>query len=154
MSLISEEQSNSRAGINLTPMIDFLFLMLAFFATLAVTRTSLFDTSLNLVQLNQENFGSKVYQQNDIYQINLSIAKNGKYKWITDANHYPMESVGHIQKEIIKQLRLGYIPEDKTKTKILIHIDRDAPWSTIADLLFSMKELGFDAHPVYKQEKH
>ena len=44
MSLVPEEKLKPNLTINLAPMIDFLFLMLAFFATLAVTRVTLFDT--------------------------------------------------------------------------------------------------------------
>ena len=52
--IVPEEKLKPKLSINLAPMIDFLFLMLAFFATLAITRATLFDTKLDLVQLEKE----------------------------------------------------------------------------------------------------
>lgn len=153
MTIISDENLKSSSNLTLAPMIDFLFLMLAIFATLAVTKVSLFDTKLSLVQLRAEQNASKVYQKNNIYQINLSISHEGLYKWITEINHYPMDSVKEIQKEIVQQYEHGYIPKEKEKTQILIHIDKNAPWNSVAKLIFSIRELGFEAYPVYQSKQ-
>ena len=153
MSLIPEEKLKSNLSFNLAPMIDFLFLMLAFFAILAVTRATLFDTKLSLVQLKPEANASQIVSQEEKHQINISISKEGNYKWITDIQDYPLENVKHVQNEIIAHLEKGYIPQDKSKTQILLHIDKGSPWDPIAKIIFSIRDLGFDAHPIYEPKE-
>ena len=152
MSLIPEEKIKPSLSMNLAPMIDFLFLMLAFFATLAVTRATIFDTQLDLVQLKTENNAQSIYPQEKNQHVSLSIANDGGYKWITEIHDYPMSSTKLIQKELLHQHSMGLLPEEKSQTKILLHIDKNAPWEPIAKLIFAIRELGFDAHPIYEPE--
>ncbi len=49
-SIIPQEELQVRRGLNLAPMVDFLFLILATFAVMAVTRTALYDSDINLVK--------------------------------------------------------------------------------------------------------
>jgi biopolymer transport protein ExbD len=152
MNLIPENNLKPSLGLNLAPMIDFLFLMLSMFATLAVTRATLFDTQLDLVKLKKEPNAQMVYTKDEIAQINLSISKKGSYKWITEIQDYPMETVEKIQNEIFHHYNIGALPKDKTKTQVLLHIDRKAPWEPIAKLIFAVRETGFEALPIYKPE--
>jgi len=153
MSLIPEEKIKSHLSLNLAPMIDFLFLMLAVFATLAVTRATLFDTEVDLVKLQKEKESSFVTPRDHSHQINLSISSNGDYKWITDVQDYQMENLDQIQKELLHQYSVGLLPNDKNQTQILLHIDKSAPWEKIAKLLFAVRETGFDAHPIYAPDE-
>lgn len=152
MSLIPEEKLHSQMTINLAPMIDFLFLMLAFFATLAVTRSSIFDTQLNLVELKKEKNAEQVYPKQESFQVNISVSSNGEYKWISEFADYPLPSVKKIQKELQYQYKLGFMPKDKQKVEILLHIDKNAPWESIAQLIFGIREMGFEARPIYKPQ--
>ena len=133
-------------------MIDFLFLMLALFATLAVSRAALYDTAVELVELKPEK-GSASLRAKEIQQINLSITSAGGYKWLTEFQEYSMETVQAIQEELARQYQMGALPEDKTKTEVLLHIDRKAPWDPIAKAIFGIREVGFNARPVYDAEK-
>lgn len=153
MSLVPDDKLKPSLSINLAPMIDFLFLMLAFFATLAVTRVSLFDTHLDLVKLRKEENASMVYSKEDVAQINISISKNGIYKWITDIKDYPMENIEAIQNELFHHYNIGLLPPNKKKTQVLLHIDKEASWEKIAKLIFAVREIGFTALPIYKQEE-
>ncbi|MBN1914549.1 MAG: biopolymer transporter ExbD [Parachlamydiales bacterium] len=153
MSLIPDDKLHPQITINLTPMIDFLFLMLAFFATLAVTRSTLFDTKLNLAELKKETNTTQINQKQESFQVNVTISKTGSYQWVSEFADYPMSSVENIQKELQYQYKLGLIPQDKEKVEILLHIDKDAPWISIAKLIFGMREIGFEARPLYKAEK-
>lgn len=128
-------------------MIDFLFLMLALFATLSISRASLFDSELQLVQVKT---GGKPAKQTEVQQVNLSISATGRYKWLTEFQEYPMDSVQAIQEELGRQLQTGALPQDKALTEILLHIDRSAPWEPVAKVIFGVRELGFTAHPVYE----
>jgi len=129
-------------------MIDFLFLMLALFATLAVSRAALYDSQVELVQLKPEK-GAASLRAKEIQQVNLSISPSGGYKWMTEFQEYPMESVQAIQEELARQYQLGALPQDKTKTEVLLHIDKKAPWEPIAKVIFAIREVGFNARPVY-----
>ncbi len=148
--IIPDEELKSDLSFNFAPMIDFLFLMLALFATLAVSRATIYDTSIDLVKLSPEVEGPLKLDQDDIYQINLSISDKGKYKWITEMQSYPMETLSQVQSELAKQHASGVLPSNKNKTEILLHIDKDAAWDPIAKLIFAVREVGFEAHPVYE----
>ena len=153
MSFIPEDKLKSGSHFNMAPMIDFLFLMLAFFATLAISRASLYDTKLNLVQLKAENGSVPLKRGDDSHQINLSITNTGEYRWITEIQTYPMESIQRIKKELLYQHSIGLLPKDKTQTQVLLHIDKKASWDPVAKLIFAIREEGFEAFPVYEPEE-
>lgn len=150
MDLIPHEELKPTHTFNFAPMIDFLFLMLSLFATLAISRAALYDSDIHLAHLKPNPGDTSVQTTREIQQINLSINETGSYKWITEFQEHPMESVQEIQKELSRQYQIGALSQDKTKTEILLHIDKNAPWEPIARLIFSVKELGFSAHPVYE----
>lgn len=129
-------------------MIDFLFLMLALFATLAVSRAALYDAEVELVELKPEK-GAPPLRAKEIQQINLSITAAGDFKWLTEFQEYPMATVQAIQEELARQYQMGALPEDKNKTEVLLHIDKRAPWEPIAKAIFAIREIGFSARPVY-----
>lgn len=133
-------------------MIDFLFLMLALFATLAVSRAALYDADIELVQLKPEKKRTSI-RAKELHQINLSISSGGQFKWLTEFQEYPMESVQAIQEELARQYQIGALPQDKTKTEVLLHIDRKAPWGAIATAIYAIKEVGYSARPVHEGEE-
>jgi biopolymer transport protein ExbD len=130
-------------------MIDFLFLMLALFATLAVSRAALYDAEIDLVQLKPEK-GASNLRTKEVHQVNLTITAAGGFKWLTEFQEYPMETVQAIQEELARQYQMGALPQDKAKTEVLLHIDRKAPWGAIANAIFAIREVGFSARPVYE----
>ncbi len=148
MELIPHEELKPSHQFNFAPMIDFLFLMLALFATLAISRAALYDSEVELVELKAEK-GAASLRAKEAQQVNLSITAAGGYKWLTEFQEYPMESVQNIQEELARQYQIGVFPEDKTKTEVLLHIDRKAPWEPIAKAIFAIREVGFNARPVY-----
>ena len=148
MDLIPHDELKPSLHFNFAPMIDFLFLMLALFATLAVSRAALYDAEVDLVSLKPEK-GARSLRAKEIQQINLEITESGQFKWLTEFQQYPMENVQAIQKELARQYQMGLLPQDKTKTEILLHIDRKAPWEPIAKVIFAIREIGFSARPVY-----
>jgi biopolymer transport protein ExbD len=84
LDLIPDDKLKASPAISPAPMLDFFFLMLAFFAILAVTRITLFDTQLDLVQLSKEPNASQVYPKTENIHVNISISEGGDYRWITD----------------------------------------------------------------------
>lgn len=137
-------------SFNFAPMIDFLFLMLALFATLAISRASLFDAEINLVELKKGQENRSLRAKEDLHQINLSISADGRYKWLAEFDDYPMENTRALQAELMRQIEIGALPQDKGKTEVLLHIDQKAPWQPIAEAIFAIREMGFNAHPVYE----
>lgn len=147
MDLIPDEELKTKTFVNLTPLVDFLFLVVAVFAVLAVTRTVLFDTEISLAKVTQTEENSL---DKSVHVVNLSVNQYGKYKWITEFNEYSMENVTAVIQEVSRQQGLGSIPIEKTK--ILLHIDKQAPWESVATLVCLLKKNGHVVHPVYELE--
>ncbi len=147
MDLIPHDDLKLGHPFNLAPMIDFLFLMLALFATLAMSRAALFDSDISLASVNGNEKASTASAK---HQINICISANGQYKWLTEFQEYPMENTEAIRQEIIHQHQIGALPPDKKMTEVLLHIDQRAPWKMIAEAIFSIRETGFAVHPVYE----
>ena len=150
MSLIPDEELRREGSINLAPLVDFLFLVIAVLATLAVTRAALYDSEVNLAQISPEKEGSPLTAYSDSYIVNLGITAEGEYKWITEVDEHLMQGTQTIQQELSKQQEYGLLPKEKDKVKILLHIDKEAPWDPIAQLIFAIREKGFQVHPVYE----
>ena len=148
MELIPHDELKPSQNFNFAPMIDFLFLMLALFATLAISRAALYDAEVELVELKPEK-GAASLRAKEIQQIHLSISASGGFKWLTEFQEYPMETVHAVQEELARQYQMGVLPQDKAKTEVLLHIDRKAPWEPIAQVIFGIREIGFSARPVY-----
>lgn len=149
MDLIPHDELKPIHQFNFAPMIDFLFLMLALFATLAMSRAALYDSEVELVQLKAEK-GAQSLRAKEFEQVNLSITGAGTFKWMTEFQEYPMATVQAIQVELSRQHQIGALPQDKEKTEVLLHIDKQAPWSAVAEAIFAIREVGFTARPVYE----
>lgn len=150
MNLIPDDELRRQGGLNLAPMVDFLFLVIAVFAVLAVTRTALYDSDLNLVKVHTDEDSSPLQVSNDFYTVHLSVTKTGEYKWISETREFLMDSVPQVCYELSKQQEQGLLPPEKERTKVLLHIDKEAEWEPIAQLIFGVRGAGFQIHPVYE----
>lgn len=150
--MIPEEELRSKRGMNLAPMVDFLFLILAVFAVLAVTRTALYDSEVTLVKMDTKTPPPSLSDTVPGCTVLVSINESGQYKWVTEFNEYILDGVAAVTHELIKQQELGLLPKDKTKTKVLLHIDKEANWDSIAKVIFAIKETGYQISPVYCPE--
>ena len=153
MSIIPEEELKKYGGLNLAPMVDFLFLIAAVFATLAVTRSALYDRDIQLVKVQAPNTRAAPIARSEHYIINLSIDDKGRYKWITEFNEYWMDGIASIKQELQRLQTLGLIPKETNATKVLVHIDKQSQWEPIVQLLFAVREMGFEIHPVYDYDE-
>lgn len=150
--LIPEDELQVRRGLNLAPMVDFLFLILAVFAVLSVTRTALYDSEVDLVKMDTKAPPPLMAEATPGYTILLSVNQEGKYKWVTEFNEYMLDTTSAVKHELLRQEELGLLPADKEKTKVLLHIDKDASWESIAKIIFAVKETGYQISPVYTPE--
>jgi biopolymer transport protein ExbD len=154
MSFIPDEEFKSKASLNLAPMIDFLFLMLMFFATLAVTRITTKDTDIDLVEIKPETKAkTKPKVDSDQKIIHIAINSEGQYKWVTELNDYQMENPEAIALELRHQQEKGLLPEDKSNTHVLFKIDKNATWEPILKAIFAVREEGYEVRPVYTAEQ-
>lgn len=151
MSFVPIEEIKEKGGISLTPMIDFLFLMLAFFASLAVSRVAMKDTELSLVKTKAVQTVSSNQQESKL--INIDVLENGEYRWVSDLRDHSLLTPQEIAEELAKQYSQGALPEDKLKTKILLRIDKNAKWEPILKAILSIREVGFEVRPVYEPEE-
>ena len=150
--MIPDEELKVRRSLNLAPMVDFLFLILAVFAVLAVTRTALYDSEVNLVKMDTQTPPPSMTETQGGHTILLSINDKGQYKWVTEFNEFILDGVLAVRQELLKQQKMGLLPQDKTKTKVLLHIDKNAQWDSIAKMIFAIKETGYQISPVYCPE--
>lgn len=151
MNFLSDDQLKSSRAMNMAPMIDFLFLMVVFFATLAVSRATTRDTSIDLVKVTPPS--EAPMQSKDNKFVHITVTEEGGYKWVTDIHDYPMESSEMIAKELVVQHRKGLLPEDKQLTKVLLRIDKDAKWEPILEAIVAIRGAGFDVRPVYRPDE-
>ena len=152
MTFIPEEELREREGISLAPMIDFLFLLLAIFASLAFSRIVIRETEINLVKSKAQT-ASSAFSSHELKLVNISVAADGTYKWITEIRDYSMETAEQIACELVRQMEQGLLPENKLKTQVLLKIDRDARWEPVLNVLLAIKEAGFEVRPVYEPLK-
>ncbi len=151
MSYIPIDELKEQKGMTLAPMIDFLFLMLAVFASLAVSRIVTRDTEIDLVKSHSETPSSSELAR-DYKLINISVADDGTYKWVTEVRDHKMTTSAEITAELLRQYHKGLLPEDKLKTQVLLKIDKQARWEPILQVLLGIKEAGFEVRPVYEPE--
>ncbi|HEY4831011.1 MAG TPA: biopolymer transporter ExbD [Waddliaceae bacterium] len=149
MTFIPEEELKERGGLTLAPMIDFLFLMLAVFASLAVSRNVMRDTDIELVKSKTEVLSSTP-SNHELKLVHITINADGTYKWVTEIRDYSMEKAEQIAYELIRQHNQGLLPEDKLNTQVMVKIDREARWEPILNVLLAIKEAGFEVRPVYE----
>jgi len=150
MTFVPDNELKEPGGVTLAPMIDFLFLMLAIFASLAVTRVAFKDTFVDLVKSKKELSSS--VSENPSKMINITISENGEYKWVTEIRDHALASAEEIAEELLRQYQRGLLPEDKHHTHILLRIDKNARWESVLHALLAIKEAGFNVHPVYEPE--
>ena len=150
MSFIPEQELQKQTRINLAPMVDLLFLLLAVFACSLITKTTLKHNEIDLIHLhNQKTQKTSSPNKNTIH---LSVSSLGDYQWFTNTSNYKINNIETIKRELATQLYLGTIPQDKDQTQILLHIDKKATWNSIAKLIFAVKDMGFTIYPVYEEK--
>jgi biopolymer transport protein ExbD len=150
MSFIPDDTFRVKEGINFAPMIDFLFLMLMFFACIAVSRATSKDTEIDLVEVKPETEASNIIAEANHKIISISVNENGEYKWINEFKDYSMTNADEIALELGQQYDEGLLPKNKDQTKIMLKIDKNAKWEPILKAIFAIRDAGFAVHPVYE----
>jgi biopolymer transport protein ExbD len=152
MSFISQEKLKGENGINLAPMIDFLFIMLMFFACLAISRVTTKNTEIELVKAMPSTGASLSPSESEYKVVNINISDEGVYTWMTGVRDYIMNTPEAIGEELNLQYRKGILPQDKFKTQVLLNIDKGATWEPILKAIFAIRDAGFEVRPVYLPE--
>lgn len=150
MRFIKKEFMESRGGINLAPMVDFLFLVVAIFAVIAVTRTSIFDSQIHLAEINDTSEYHPLDTNREMYTVNISLSKEGKLKWLTESEDLAFGSPAEVSFQLDKMVDEGSLPEKREETRVLLHIDKEAQWDPIVNLVQTLNQAGYSPHPVYQ----
>ncbi|WP_420420681.1 ExbD/TolR family protein [Simkania sp.] len=145
MSLVPDEHFSPRLSFNFAPMVDFLFIVIAIFAVVAITRKALYDADVNLVKHDAPNI--KASPRTQSHTVNLSISAQGEYKWLDASEEQTFKSI-----QTVKETLLQHV-DNPSQNQILLHIDQDAQWTSIAKLIFAMHEEGFTVYPVYEKRE-
>lgn len=147
MSYIPDEELKERPGLSLAPMIDFLFIMLAVFASLAVSRIVMQETEIDLVRSPIESTSTT---PDTFHLVHITITETGDYSWNTEIRDYPLASASAIATELLHQHERGLLPKEKLHTQVLLKIDRQARWEPILNAMLAIKDAGFEVRPVYE----
>jgi len=153
MSFVPEDELKDKSGINFAPMIDFLFLMLAFFACMSVSRITIRDTGIDLVEIKSEPNAILTQVATDTNVIRINIDADNTYTWVSDLRDYVMINADAIHEELSHQYDKGLLGENKNSTKVLLKIDKEANWEPILKAVFAIRDAGFEARPVYEPEE-
>lgn len=139
MSLIPEEELKRATTLNLAPMVDFLFVVVAVFATILLTRALLYDTEIALVRTRAEGVELASTPPDTV---NLSISKEGHYRWFTETSSLPLPTIEAVRHTLQAQ-------HDPERTTVLLHIDREAQWEAIVAIILALRADRFQVHPTY-----
>ena len=150
MSFVPLEEIKDKNTIPLAPMLDFLFILLAFFVSLSVTRTSTQEAYLELAKAKGE---SSTIGRKEEKVIQIAVLENGEYRWLTQLRDHPIITAHEIAQELEREYTKGLLPEDKKKTIILLKIDKKAKWEPILQAMLAIRGCGFEAKPLYVPEK-
>ena len=149
MNLMPEEDPTHRASVNLAPMVDFLFLILAVFAVLSITTSKVFLEEIDLAQ--SEDVDESSLASFEIEPLNLFVNKEGEYILEQNDTHVKFHKCQHLAHELHQQQASGLLPQDTSKVNILLHIDRQAEWEFVMQLLLGLQKAGFNVQTVYQQ---
>jgi biopolymer transport protein ExbD len=145
MSLVPDEHFSPRLTFNFAPMVDFLFIVIAIFAVVAITRKALYDADVSLVKHDAPSV--KATPSSLSNTVNLSISALGEYKWLDTSEEHTFKDI-----QTVKEALLQHV-DDPSQNQILLHIDQNAQWTSIAKLIFAMHEEGFTIYPVYEKKE-
>jgi biopolymer transport protein ExbD len=148
MNLLPDEDMSHRASINLAPMVDFLFLILAVFAVLSITSSKMFVEEIELAQTDEVNEAISYADQEPLH---LFVNKEGEYILQKDNTPYKFFRCQHLNHELQKMRSSGELPYDPKKVSILLHIDKQAEWESVMQLLLSLQNGGYQVQTVYSQ---
>jgi biopolymer transport protein ExbD len=153
MSFLDDRNLQDKGNFNFAPMLDFLFIMLMFFASLAVSRIIAKDTDIDLVHIEPEKISTDSLQGEEEYKlITINIAEDGTYKWVTGVRDHEMASADAISQELKSQYQKGTLPKNKELTHVLLRIDKKTQWEPVLKVIFAIRDAGFEVHPVYEPE--
>lgn len=149
MNLMPEEELTQRASVNLAPMVDFLFLILAVFAVLSITSSKVFLEDIDLAQ-SEDTLDSSIAQF-EPQQLHLFVNKDGQYLLQEDHSTLKFEKCKQVATTLQDRQIAGYLPKDTSQVSILLHIDKQAEWEHVMQLLVSLQNAGFTVQTVYQQ---
>jgi biopolymer transport protein ExbD len=146
MSLIPDRELMKQEKINLAPMVDFLFLVVAALTSLLLVRIAVYDMNIHLAQAKPSEKDKQLFFSEAPFIV-LSVDSYGIYRWISEQEEQMMQR-DEIEKRLEQQSALF---KEMSPLKVLVYIDRSAQWQAVADLLLAIQRAGLIAHPLYQK---
>jgi biopolymer transport protein ExbD len=149
MSLIPEEHLTFRLTFNFAPMVDFLFIVIAIFAAVAISRKAIYSTNINLIR--HESSSSVMNKESSCHTLHLGISPSGTYELFDRDRKEIFTDIEGVKTALLDQIQRGVLSQNRSQNHLLLHIDQEAKWSPIAQLISVMHEEGFTLYPVYEK---
>lgn len=150
MSFVPENEIKTVRGHSLAAFLSLLLILLLLIACLGMERLPLSSSPIRLVQITPERLPASRREPLETKIIPIAVSALGTYQWITEVHDYDMANPEAIVHELRKQYDKGLLPEDKSKTVILLKVDRQAPWEAVLKLMVAVQGEGFDLRPLYE----
>lgn len=151
MALIPDDELKKMGTIHWAPMVDFLFVVIAVLATFTLTRTYLFDHKVELASTSAPLVPGQSEAVQQKVLVHLSVDRQGQCKWLEESSEREMENSESVRSRLLLLKSEGALPSQREEVKVLLHIDKEAPWAPIADLILAVRETGYAVYPVYTQ---
>ncbi len=150
--MVPDEELKRFEKIQWAPMVDFLFIIVIVFATLAALRTMVMDKELSLAEALPQKESASSAAPYATTAMHLSINHLGKYKWLSGNSELILSNPHALAQTLAYLKKQGVLP-CPGKMTILLHIDKSAPWQPVADAIFTVREAGYDIRPVYQTSR-
>ncbi len=150
MSLIPEKYRQTNLSFHFTPLIDFLFIIVAVFALFITTKKNLYQTQVNLIK---HDASIKNFKDKKSSVLNLGISASGLYQFLDREKPQTLETIQMVKQALFHQIEQGNFPSDPRENHIFLHIDQKAEWSVIGTLLLALHQEGFIVYPIYENKK-
>lgn len=149
MSLIPEEELKKQQGLNLAPMVDFLFLIIAVLACMALTHAFLFDSDLKLAQINESAAHNSPTDPKGI--LHLSLDSQGSCRWLLESALPQPTELSRLSEDVMTFRTLGLFPSSG-EVKIFLHIDQHVEWGQAVNAILTARQTGLAVHPVFESQ--
>lgn len=143
MTLLPED-APSPPMINFAPMVDFLFLIVTAFAVIATARSPLFDVQVQLKEADKEALQHLHATDNTGRAFNITITEGGDYFWLTQGGRLPIKGA-----DALKEM-FQWLTQESGSFPVYLHIDKNAKWEGVSDVIMAAKQVGLDVYPVHK----
>lgn len=150
MSLIPDSELSQSKGLNMAPMVDLLFILLAVIIVAFITRAAIFDTEFKLVKAKTEE-KIPIDTSAALKGLMVKVFEKGLYTLTFEGTETSYENVEELSSAISKLVNEHKIT--KSEHPVLLKIEKDSKWESVAEVILKTKQIGLEVRPLYEQER-